>query len=199
MDYTIKENALDMDNIIKEMRRLYPVSDAAVARFKSILTKKEIPSKTIILWAGHYNRTVYFIERGITRSYCLVDGREMTTWFSAEGGFTCSSLSLYRGEAGFEYVETIEPTTAYCTTISQLKSLTGNDLELANWWCRFMEKSFLDMQDRHLARLFMNARQRYEMMLRQFPDICNRVNLGYIASYLGITQPSLSRIRAGRG
>ena len=120
----------------------------------------------------------------------------MSTWFATEGTFTCSSLSMYRNQESFEYVQTLEPTVAYQTTVSQLTELVSGNIELANWWRRFMEESFLDMQERHLSRLFMPPEQRYETMLKQFPGLCSRVYLGYIASYLGVTQASLSRIRA---
>ena len=48
----------------------------------------------------------------------------------------------------------------------------------------------------YLARLNLPAQERYKKMIKEFPRLCNRVNLGYIASFLGITQPTLSRIRS---
>ena len=188
-----------MENIIKNIRQYYPVSDEALSKLINVLTPERIAAKTIILRPGRLNRKVYFIEKGITRSYTILDGKETTSWFSKEGEFTCSSLSMYRDQPGFEYVETLEETLAYTTSSLSLVKLFESDLELANWWRVYMQESFLYLQDIHLARLKLQAKDRYDMMLKRFPDICLRVNLGYVASFLGITLPSLSRIRAGKG
>lgn len=162
------------------------------------LKKFVIPPKTIIIQAGKIDRNVYFIERGITRSFSLFEGKEVTTWFSMEGDATYSSFSLYRNEAGFEYVETLEETEVYMISTLALTALYEKHIDLANWGRVLQQENFLLLQDIHLARLKLSASERYKKMLEQFPDICHRVNLGYIASFLGITQPSLSRIRASR-
>ena len=111
---------------------------------------------------------------------------------------TCSSWSLYRGRAGFEYVETLEETEAYVTTTGELTELYGLHIDLANWGRVLQQENFLLLQDVHLMRLNLEARERYEMMQRLFPEVCRRANLGHIASFLGITQQSLSRIRGKR-
>lgn len=185
-----------MQNIIKRMRELYPVSDEAAALFASHLKKKNIPPRTIIIQGGKTDRNVYFIERGITRSFSLFDGKEVTAWFSMEGDGTCSSFSLYRNRAGFEYVETLEEVEAYVLSTDELTALYARHIDLANWGRVLQQENFLRLQDMYLSRLNLSAQERYEKMLKEFPDICNQVNLGYIASFLGVTQPSLSRIRA---
>lgn len=188
-----------MEHIIRKMRELYPVSDEALDLFTSQLRKLVIPPKTIIIEAGKVNRNVYFIERGITRSYSIADdGREVTSWFSMEGEATCSSFSLYRNAPGFEYVETLEEVEAYVLSIEELNRLYTCHIDLANWGRVLQQENFLRLQDTHLARLSLSATERYERMVKDFPDLYNRVNLGYVASFLGITLPSLSRIRASK-
>lgn len=185
-----------MVNIIQRMYELYPVSDEAISLLVPRLKKYIIPPKTIIIQAGKADRNVYFIERGITRSFSLFEGKEVTTWFSMEGDVTCSSFSLYRNQPGFEYVETLEETEAYIISTHALTELYRQHIDLANWGRMLQQENFLFLQDIHLAHLNLSAGERYKKMLKQFPNICKRVNLGYIASFLGITQPSLSRIRA---
>ena len=187
-----------MENIIRRMRQLYPVSDEALELFVSSLKKCSFPPKTIIIQGGKLDRNVYFIEKGITRSFSLYDGKEVTSWFSMEGDGTCSSFSLYRGQPGFEFVETLESVEAYVITIDRLNELYRLHIDLANWGRVLQQENFLLLQDVHLARLNMTATERYHQMLKDFPTVCNRVNLGYIASFWGVTQQSLSRIRASR-
>lgn len=97
---------------------------------------------------------------------------------------------------GFEYVETLEETTAYSLSIEELNKLYKSYIDIANWMRVLQQENFLRLQDIHISRLNLSAKERYEHFINKYPDISNRVNLGYIASFLGITQQSLSRIRA---
>ena len=107
-----------MDNIIRKIQELYPVSHDSLHLLKYCFKQQTFPAKTIIIQAGRFDNQVYFIEKGITRSYILHNGKEITTWFSMEGDATCGSWDLYRHKAGFEYVETLEETLTYSIYIN---------------------------------------------------------------------------------
>ena len=154
------------------------------------------PAKYLFIRGGFIDRNVYFIEKGLTRSYCLVDGKEHTTWFSKEGDITFGLLCLYHNKAGFEFVETVEPTLAYSVPIHVLNELYDTNIEIANWGRVIHQECLLALQCVRIDNLTMTAKERYEALLKTFPDICQRVNLGYIASFLGISISTLSRIRA---
>ena len=77
-----------MDNIIRKIQELYPVSDDSLHLLKYCFKQQTFPAKTIIIQAGRFDNQVYFIEKGITRSYILHNGKEITTWFSMEGDDT---------------------------------------------------------------------------------------------------------------
>ena len=156
------------------------------------------PAKTTIIQAGKLDRKVYFVEKGITRSYVLHNGKQITTWFSKEGDAACGSWDLYRRTAGFEYVETLEETTAYSISVEQLDELYCSYIDLANWMRVLQQENFLRLQDMHIRRLNWSAQERYEHLNEECPELLQRVNLGYIASFLGITPQSLSRIRANK-
>ena len=162
----------------------------------SHLKKVKIPAKTTIIRAGCVDNHVYFIEKGIARVYMIRDGEEVTTWFCSEGDVAYGALSIFRDKPCFEYVETLEETVAYATTTHVLRKLYSENIELANWKRVMQEDHFLWLCDIHFSRLNLSGKERYKKMLKDYPNICNRVNLGYIASFLGMTLPSLSRIRA---
>lgn len=185
-----------MENIIRKIRTYYPVSKEALEALVSLFERVVFPSRTIIIYAGKLDRKVYFIEKGITRSYVLHNGKQLTTWFSKEGDAACGSWDLYRHKAGFEYVETLEETTVYSISVEQLDELYRSYIDLANWMRVLQQENFLRLQDMHIRRLSWSAQERYEYLTRECPEIIRRANLGYIASFLGVTQQSLSRIRA---
>ena len=185
-----------MRNVIKRMRELYPVSDSAVSAITALFKEHMFPARTTIIEAGKFDGQVYFIEQGITRSYILHNGKETTTWFSKEGDAACGSWDLFRNKAGFEYVQTLEKTKAYSISVYRLNALYREDIDIANWMRVLQQENFLWLQEMHIDRLNLSVRQRYLKLLRDCPDIYNRVNLGYIASFLGTTLPTLSKIRS---
>ena len=146
--------------------------------------------------ANQYSRSAYFIEKGMTRSYWLVNGEEITTSFSCEGGIVFSMDELYYNKMSAEFVETLEDVVAYKIALSDLIRLFQTNIELANWGRIIHQNEYRRLHRSHKDRLTLSAKERYEEFMQQFPQICQRVQLGYIASYLGITLPTLSRLRS---
>jgi signal-transduction protein with cAMP-binding, CBS, and nucleotidyltransferase domain len=187
-----------MENIINKIRSYYPVSDEALVLLLPKLKRVKIPAKTTIIEANHVAHNVYFIEKGIARVYITKGGEQVTTWFCLEGDVAYGALSIFQNKPCFEYVETLEDTEAYTISAVELRRLYSENIELANWKRIMQEDHFLWLCDIHFSRLNLEGKERYEKMLKDYPNICNRVKLSYIASFLGMTLPSLSRIRAGK-
>lgn len=186
-----------MKNIIAYMKKMCPeISDTTIAQLSSYLTPYTFPKKYQLIKEGVFCKAAYFIEKGITRSFWLVDGEEFTTSFSTEGGIVFSMDELYFGKRSEEFVETIEDVEVYKIQIKDLLYLFETNIELANWGRIIHQYEYRRIHQTHKERLTLSARDRYEQMQLQFPDVCQRANLGFIASYLGITLPTLSRIRA---
>ena len=85
---------------------------------------------------------------------------------------------------------------AYAISIPVLRNFFETDLGFANWGRIIHQDEYRRLHQSHKERLSCNAVERYECFRRQFPDVCRRVRLGDIASYLGITLSTLSRLRA---
>ncbi len=86
----------------------------------------------------------------------------------------------------------------YQIDVAQLKLLYAQDVHLANWGRKLAEQELIKTEERLIAMQFKTAQQRYHDLLSSRPELLLRVQLGYIASYLGMSQVSLSRIRAGQ-
>lgn len=178
------------------MKANYPVSDATIQLLVSNLTLCRFPKKHILIKEGVYCKFAYFIEEGITRSYWLVDGKEITTSFSCEGDINFSMDELYYGKPSEEFVETIGNVLLYSIPIEILNRLYDTNIELANWGRAIHQNGYRELHRTHKERLTLSAKERYNLAKERFPSVCNRVNLGHLASYLGITLPTLSKIRA---
>lgn len=187
-----------MTNIIEKMRAAYPVSDESIWLLKEQLTLCHFPKRYRLIEADKYCKAAYFIEKGMTRSFWLVNGEEITTSFSCEGGIVFSMDELYYGKLSEEYVETLEEVTAYRISLTSLLHLFQTNIELANWGRVIHQDEYRRLHRSHKERLTLAAKERYMAFQEQFPQVCQRAQLGYIASYLGITLPTLSRIRKNR-
>lgn len=151
-------------NIIKSIKSYYPVSDESINQLIEHFTVHYFPSKHLIIRGGIIDRNVYFIEKGLTRSYCFVDGDEHTTWFSKEGDITFGLLCLYHNKAGFEFVETVEPTIAYSIPINILNKLYETNIEIANWGRVIHQECLLTLQCVRIDNLTMTAKERYNVL-----------------------------------
>ncbi|MDE6489886.1 MAG: Crp/Fnr family transcriptional regulator [Muribaculaceae bacterium] len=184
-----------MENIIGSIRSRYDVSDRSMRKLVDHLVRCSFPKSHLLVREGSYARSAYFIERGMTRSFWMVDGEEFTTSFSTEGGIVFSMDELYYGQPSQEYVETLEEVVAYRIAISDLVRLFETDIEFANWGRIIHQDEYRRIHQSHKERLTMPARERYEAFRNQFPEVCRRARLSLIASYLGITSSTLSRLR----
>ena len=92
----------------------------------------------------------------------------------------------------------MEDSTVYSLSRNKLQAHCQEDLAWANWWISLLEDEYLKLQYIHQSLMYKRAAERYRELINAIPDIENRVSLKHIASFLGISQVSLSRIRAGK-
>ncbi len=113
-----------------------------------------------------------------------------------EGDPLISLRSYIQGTPGYENIELLETSELYRLRIADLRQLYASDIHLANWGRKLGEQELIKTEERLMSRQFKNAAERYEELLKNQPNLLQRVQLGHIASYLGISQVTLSRIRA---
>ena len=99
-------------------------------------------------------------------------------------------------EPGYETMELMEDSILYVLSRKKIQDLFLQDLHIANWGRRYAEMELLAAEERLISMLSVIASERYSELLKNNPDLLQRLPLGSIATYLGITQTSLSRIRA---
>lgn len=189
-------NDSDFENTLNGIRRYYPVSNASAKELFAHCIPLHLPKYHILTRPEVRDNSIYFIEQGCTRTYLLIDGKEITNWFSTEGDITFSSNALYHRKPGFEYVQLLENSLLYALPIDILNNFYENNMEIANWSRVIHQEVLLKMQTLRLDQLSITAKERYEKFLVENTGLVNRVNLKFVASYLGMTQQYLSSIRA---
>ena len=188
----------DIPNVTGWIKRGWTVGGESLLRLTSLLTPCDFPKKHVLVREGEALGKAYFIEEGMTRSYWVVDGEEITTSFSTEGSIVFSMDEVYYREPSQEYVETVEPVKAYGIRLDDLRRIITTDIDMANWWSVIHQDEYRRLHRSHKERLTLTAAERYKAFALQQPEACRRARLTDIASYLGITPSTLSRIRALR-
>jgi len=184
---------MDIEQILD---KIYPLSESSKLILKNHIVELSFPKNKILISADKIEKEFYFIKKGIARTFVYTDGDETTFSFGKEGDTIISMKSYIANQKGYENVELLEDCLVYKLNTQDIRKLYSENIEIANWGIKFAENELLKAEDRLLTRQFGTATNRYEILLKNYPNLLQRVQLGYIASYLGITQVSLSRIRA---
>ena len=180
-------------NIISQFTALLPDSKEAMAK---VLKRLELPKGHILVKQNTICNYVYFIEKGLTRTYYLNDGKDITDWLSAENSFACSIVSFITRTPDRRIIELLEPSILWALHYDDLEQLYKQYHEIERLGRHLVSFGLIQVQQRFDDLHFASALQRYQTLMKTNPTFIQRVPLGMIASYLGITQETLSRIRA---
>lgn len=184
---------MDIDEIINN---IYSLPENSSLLLKKHITEISCPKYFCLMEADKIIPYIYFIKRGIVRAYASTEDNDITFWFGSEGETVISMKSYVEDQPGYESIELLEDCELYRLETKSLRSLFKEDIHIANWGRRFAEKELIKTEELIISRQFKTALERYKDLIKYKPDLLKRVQLGHIASYLGITQVSLSRIRA---
>lgn len=166
--------------------------------FRSFFKQMEVPAKSILLQEGQISRTMFFIDKGCLRTWVNNDGKEITTQFFFEGDIVSSIESFRTGQPSLYSIESIEPCILQTISQKDFQNIIENSPELKKKLEDHLFRRFFQSQQLLYSFLKNNPKKRYEELIEQHPHIIQRVPQHYIASYLGITPVSLSRIRNKR-
>jgi CRP-like cAMP-binding protein len=173
--------------------KLSPVlKDALAERVHFVSFKKG----EIIHNADNICKESYFIQKGIVRTYFLKDGKEITEYFSSENEWVNSPRSMTQQKRDIYFLDTLEDTTAFKLNVQNLVFLFDNFPEMERYARLSMGSLFGHFMERITSLRFTTAKDKYDHFRTVYADIYHRLPLGMVASYLGITQETLSRIRA---
>jgi CRP/FNR family transcriptional regulator, anaerobic regulatory protein len=156
---------------------------------------KKLKKGEFLAEAGKICRNMAFIEKGMMRNFYLVEGNEITRYVSLENNFLTAFGSFIRQEPSQEYVQALEPCQLHLLSYDNLQNLYQTLPKMNNLVRLVMENEYYCMEKRVFEMIALTAEQRYEILLKERPDLIQRVPLQYLASMLGISPETLSRIR----
>lgn len=174
------------------------LSDGAKAAIEIICTTHSIKKGRDLQPIGHTCRTIYFINRGLARIYYFKDNIDITESFAFENQVIARVESLFSGKPSRKGIQMLEDSEVVAINATQLFRLYNDFPDIERLFRKIFEAGYVDTVNRLESLQFHSAEERYRDLLETTPDLLKRVPLKLIASYLGITPVSLSRIRGLR-
>ncbi len=179
------ENAQAVNNLSQETK----------LGFLSILKRKEFPKGYVLSVPGKICDEVYIIEKGLLCTLMLIDGKEIGAGFYAEGGIGGDIISFLTRRESMRTTKLFEPSSLWVINYTDLENFYKTYPE-SERIARLLYNYVIITQQQRIEDLVSESAQiRYQKLIARFPEIIPRLPLSFIATFLGITQETLSRIR----
>jgi CRP/FNR family transcriptional regulator, anaerobic regulatory protein len=182
--------------LLTHLKSLITVSPQLEQEILRISGKIKAGRGEVLLNMNERCRDMFFVEKGLLRGYYLEDGREVTNWFAPEGDFATCFYSFIVKEPSFECIQCLEDTELVKINYTDLQQIYAAFPETERVGRLITENYYIKLEERLISIQFKTAKERYLKLMATRPFLLQRASLGQIASYLGMSQETLSRIRA---
>lgn len=164
---------------------------------ENLAERRDLNKGEMLIHQGQISRYIVFVAKGMLRQYYFKNGKEVTEHFSYEGCILMCIESLLKQEPTRLVAEALEPATVYLLPYDRLLKLSEDIREINIFYRKVLEFSLITSQIKADSWRFETARERYNLLMKTYPEVIKRAPLSHIASYLLMTPETLSRVRAG--
>ncbi|MFK8005376.1 MAG: Crp/Fnr family transcriptional regulator [Saprospiraceae bacterium] len=185
-----------MQEFITYLKQISPLTEESCNAFVSKCKTFNFPKKKYLLKSGQISQHLYFVKSGIGKVFYLKDDKEIIDWISDEGNLLTSVSSFLTQTPSLHDIRLIEDSELIGISYTDLEDLFSKYHELERLGRQLTIMALVQLQNRINSMQFETAKKRYENFLINYPNCINRISLGDLASFLGMTQVTLSRVRA---
>jgi len=192
---TSKNISPDISSVIDTLNYFYPLSEGIKDYFRKHSYSCSFRKGKLLLKAGEICEHIYFIKKGAVRGFIKEGTRDITTWITAENEVVSSISSLDAREPAQENMQAIENCELLALTYADFQDLYVKFPEFNIVARKLLQKYYKDAEGRAFIARVTSAEKKYQLFLIRYGHLGNRIPLKYIASFLGITLETLSRVR----
>lgn len=168
-------------------------------QLNSVFTRQELSRGQYLFRQGEMCHHIFYVEKGLARVFYYTErGKEITAWFFAENSFLTSHDSFYQHTPARTNCELLEDSVIYTLSYAEMESMLTEKHDMAIFAFHAVYELAKKLLEYINGIKFQAAEDRYNALMQNYPNIFQRAKLGHIASFLGITQETLSRIRTGK-
>jgi len=183
------------NSLIKHIEYYAALNDKEISSLLNILRKKSYKKNEIIFTEGKISNEIYFVTKGCVRLYYNVDGKDRTAFFYTEGQFICAGESFTYGVPAKENFQAIEDVDMYIFDKSSYEELMKVSSKFELIARIATENELIYCQSMIASFVTKSAEERYVELLETNSELFQRVPQQYIASFLGVSPETLSRIK----
>jgi len=183
-------------DLLQLLGTVTPLSADFQQRIQDQLLTEKLPGRHLLLRPGETSRRIYFIRKGLLRSYGIDrNGKQSTNWFISQGELMISVCSFFNQKPAEEYIEVLSEATLQSLSWNQLNSFYA-DFPESNLIGRILIQKYYTLSEQRstLMRTY-NPLERYHALLEQHPKIEQQTTQTNIATYLGLSRETLSRMK----
>lgn len=188
-----------MEELITKIKSTITLSPKAEDYLYSISKEKTFPKGSTLIREGQTVDKIYFVTDGCLRSFCTdKNGKEHTLQFAIKNWWISDYIAIHSNEAASLTIECLTNSSVIEFNAKRLDDIHSLFPEFEAFQRKNLERHVVTLHKRILNQLQLTASERYDLFLEQYPNMEQHTRNFHIASYLGITQESLSRIRVER-
>lgn len=184
-----------MKAFVTLLNTISPLSAAALWEIERVAVKEQFPKRHVLIPELATCEKLYFIEKGLARAYFYHNGKEVTDWFGCENAIIGPTVRRFPTKESPHVVELLEESVVVSVSFAQLEQLYAQSHEIERLGRLVAIQTLLLVQQKLDNYQLLSAKERYEQFLKDYPSLLQRVSLSHIASYLGMNQVTLSRVR----
>lgn len=184
-----------MNPVYDYLKANFPISNETLKEVCLLFKREELQKGEYYVKAGHPARKLGYIESGLIRIYACSSDKEVTQWISTPGYFiTELSSFVFQNQARLN-LQTLDDCIVWSMNKEDHQLLCKQNAEWNEIDKKFIAKCFVTLEDRIFSHLYMSAEERFKQLMDYQPELFNKVPLQYLASMLGMTPETLSRMR----
>lgn len=182
--------------LVEYINQIYPLSEKIIEFIHTNTHFKKLARGKFLLKPGEVCGHYYFICKGVLRSYLKYGNKEITIWINPENEITTAIRSMSNNKPSDEYIQALEDCELVVIPFESMQELYEQFPEMNMVGRKLLEEYYAASEERVYIGRIPNAKSRYDHFIETRPELVNRIPLKHVASYLGITLETLSRLRS---
>lgn len=184
--------------LIEHFKKLYPIDEAMEAFFSRLIETREYQKGDVIFEPDSYLKHIYYVESGFTRIFYFKNAKDITHNFYGPDTFSTGIESLYYHKPSLYGFQALTSSRVTSIPFAPILELAETNITINKIIQKLLLDNLIEFSKRFYKTQFETAHERYQTLLEENPTLLQNVSLGHIASYLGVSQQTLSVIRSAK-